>query len=230
MTRFFLILFLFTIPLSGQKNRNDITLGSWVIVSGTNRLSKRWSIPTVGILRHYDIFKSYELSFFRSGFTYAVNPKLDVTLGYGYLDSDSYINYKPGTRQHWLYQEFYIKSHANGFPVSHRYRWETRWIEKANNQEVNHRIRYRLRWIQSLNSYFYTNLFNEIFLSLQDPVFNQNRFHAGVGYVFSKNLKLEMGYLKNHFSKAHYDRLRIGILFKTNFASKQIVSTASGSN
>ncbi len=212
---------LFALTLQAQKSRNDVVAGSWVIVSGSNKIAKKWSIPVVGIIRDYDFFEQYELGFLRTGITYVIKSNIEGTFGYGFLDSDGFLENEEGTTQHWLYQEFYLKPTPDGLPLSHRYRWESRWINKNNKTNLKHRIRYRLRWVQAVNKHFYTTVFNEIFISLQEPTFNQNRFHMGIGYKLFNCIKVELGYLKNHFIRVHYDRIRIGILFKTDFTSKK---------
>lgn len=207
---------LLTFNTYSQKKREDLIAGSWVVIAGKNQINKKWSIPTVGILRHYGFFKHHEFDFFRTGITYTSRSKTDFTIGYGYLNGDDYETDKPGTIQHWFYQELSIPKSKTGLPLSHRYRFETRWISKANKTLVNNRLRYRLKWSHPLGKSFYATAFNEIFISFQKPTFNQNRAHIGIGYTFSKKLKVEAGYLKNHFSSTHYDRFRIGIIFKTD--------------
>ena len=64
---------------------------------------------------------------------------------------------------------------------------------------------------------------NELFLNFQDPFFNQNRLQMGLGYVFIPNLKIELGYLKNHFSTTNYDLVRIGIIFNTDLRRKVLL-------
>lgn len=215
---FFMVTFYTTIQ--AQKNREDAVAGSWVVIAGNNKISKKWSVPVVGVIRDYEFFNHYELGFFRTGITYDFKQIVNITFGYGYLDSDAFIENEEGTKQHWLYQEFYLKPIKSSVPLSHRYRWEARWIKKAENTNLQHRIRYRVRWNHSLNKNLYTTIFNELFISLQQPTFNQNRLHVGIGYRLTKSLKVEFGYLKNHFTKAHYDRVRIGLVFKTNLMSK----------
>lgn len=197
-------------------------VGSWVVLAGRHQISEHWSIPTVGILRHFEVFDRYEFAFFRTGATYTSKNKTDMTLGYAFLDSEAYIENDRAseTTQHWLYGEVYLKPTANGIPLSHRYRWETRWFKRTEGNTLNNRVRYQLQWVQPLATHTYMKAFNEIFIGLQAPIFNQNRFYIGLGYTIDQNFKIEAGYLKNHFTSAHYDRLRIAIIFKTDISGK----------
>ena len=144
--------------VSAQKSQDDVSVGSWVIVAGSFKIAKKWSVPVVGVIRDYEPFKHYELGFFRTGITYAIKPNVAMTFGYGFLDSEGFLENEAGTTQHWLYQEFYLKPTKGGLPFSHRYRWESRWIHKNDQTNLKHRIRYRFRWLQTIHKGFYINV------------------------------------------------------------------------
>ncbi len=206
---------------TAQREKEDC-FGTWAVIAGNHQISDRWSIPTVGVLRHYEIFSHYEFAFARTGLTYHFNPKLSGTVGYAFLDSEPFIvsPEAKGAQQHWLYEQLSLKSKLGKLDLSHRYRLESRWILKTEGTVLRHRMRYRLRLQYPLGKKLYANLFNEIFVSFQDPLFNQNRLHIGLGYRVRPNLKLELGYLKNHFTDIHCDRIRIGLVFKTDWRKK----------
>ncbi|MEO9892246.1 DUF2490 domain-containing protein [Aurantibacter sp.] len=207
----------------GQKDRESI-VGSWVVISGNNKISNRLSIPTVGILRHYKMFENYEFSFFRTGLTYKVNNNFYVSGGAAYLDSDPYVESATAmpNRQIWIYEEVTYLSKIKKVSISNRVRLESRWISNSENIYVNDRIRYRLQGKFPLTENFYLKSYNEIFINLKSPYFNQNRFFCGLGYRFSKNLLLDIGYLNNHFDSGNYDRLRMAVYFKTDFTKKKL--------
>ena len=209
------------LSVGAQKEKEDC-LGTWTVVSGKHILSERFSIPTIGILRNYEIFHRYEFVFFRTGLTYKISPRLSGTMGYAYLDSQPFIESPEalGAQQHWLYEELSHKMSLGSLGISNRVRLESRWKRNASDTDLTHRTRYRLMLTHPLGKNFYIKWFNELFVNLQDSFFNQNRWHLGIGYVFSPNVKLEMGYLKNHFPSVHYHRIRIGLLFKTDLRGK----------
>ncbi|WP_165605771.1 DUF2490 domain-containing protein [Flavivirga aquatica] len=207
-----------------QKNREDI-IGSWIVISGNNKIAKRWSIPTVGILRHYKLFNAYEFSFARIGLTYKAKDNLFLTTGIAYLDAETYAigSQKKRSTQLWLYQENVFNIKLKKLRISNRLRFENRWINKKDNDITNYRLRYRLQLKYPINKYFYLKTFNEFFYSFNTSNFNQNRFYAGLGCNISNSIKLETGYIKNSFPKAKYDRLRIVLLFKTNLIKKKTI-------
>lgn len=221
-TFLFAIILLVSFNSSAQKNREEV-LGTWTIVAGSHRVSDRISIPTVALLRHYEILYHYEFFFFRTGISYDFSPKVCGTIGFARLDSEPFIQSKEAKSafyQNWLYEELTLKNKLGKFDISHRYRLENRWIETVDGTHLKHRFRYRLRCLYPLTKKLYINAFNEVFISLQAPLFNQNRLHLGLGYKVSPSVKLEMGFLKNHFSTANYEYIRAGMVFKTDLRIK----------
>ena len=72
-----------------------------------------------------------------------------------------------------------------------------------------------------LSDTFFINVYDEIFLNLQNELFNQNRLYTAVGVKINKNSKVQLGYLKNNFSNASFDRLQLGISINTDFRKKK---------
>ncbi len=46
---------------------------------------------------------------------------------------------------------------------------------------------------------FISFMYNEIFLNTESSVFDRNRVFGGLGYKFSKRLRLELGYMNQFF-------------------------------
>lgn len=207
-----------------QKEKEDC-LGTWTVVSGKHVVSERLSIPTIGILRNYEVFHRCEFTFFRTGLTYQISPKFSGTLGYAYLDSKPFIDSPEalGTQQQWLYEELSHKMNLGELGIYNRVRVENRWKLNPMGTDLMHRTRYRFLLTHPIWDNFYLKFYNELFINLQDSLFNQNRLHLGIGYVFAQNFKLEVGYLKNHFLSINYDRLRLGIIFNTDLRRKSML-------
>lgn len=210
---------LFTIPLSSQDlNEND--WGSWVVLYGTHKISNSFNLITEFRLHNYGIFKDLDNRFIRTGLNYQIGSAVSVTAGYIHQYSKTIDN--TSVSENRPYEEITLKNKFRKLSISHRYRIEHRWINKNGSTDFSNRMRYRLMISRPLFDKFYGRIFDEVFINLQDPIFNQNRLHVGVGYAFDPNLKLELGYLKNHFSSINYDILRIGILFNTDLRKKPI--------
>jgi hypothetical protein len=204
-----------------QKEKGDC-LGTWTVVSGKHVISDRLSIPTIGILRNYEVFHRYEFAFFRTGLTYQISPKFSGTLGYAYLDSKLFIDSPEalGAQQQWLYEELSHKMTLGKLGIFNRVRVESRWKLNPMWTDISHRTRYKFLLTRPIWDNFYLKFYNELFINLQESLFNQNRLHLGIGYKFTTNFKIEMGYLKNHFLSINYDRLRLGIIFNTDLRGK----------
>lgn len=216
----FVLLFVFTNFISYTQTLDENRAGSWLVISGNNKIHERWSIPTVGILRHHDILEQYEFAFFRTGVSYQLNPSSTFTTGVAHLSSKNYTGseeFKNAT-QFWVYEEYTLKMKA----FSHRWRLETRWKKNAESLHINNRVRYRLLYIKPLSKNTYIKSFNEIFLNLERPLFNQNRAYIGLGHILTPSIKLDIGYLKNHFKTSDHDVIRMGVTFKTDFTKKDI--------
>ena len=207
-----------------QKDKENC-LGTWTVVSGKHVLSERFSIPTIGILRNYEVFHRYEFVFFRTGLRYRISPKFSGTWGYAYLDSKPFIDSPEGlgVQQHWLYEELSHKMKLGKLGICNRIRIESRWKLNPMGTDLSHRTRYKFLLTHPIWDNFYLKFYNELFINLQDSLFNQNRLHLGIGYIFTQNFKLEMGYLKNHFSSINYNRLRLGIVFNTDLRGKSML-------
>jgi len=68
----------------------------------------------------------------------------------------------------------------------------------------------------NLTSEFSLSVFDEVFLNLQRPVFSQNRLYFGMGYQATPLLNVQLGYMKNHFSNANFNRVVVTLWYNTS--------------
>ncbi|WP_343487262.1 DUF2490 domain-containing protein [Allomuricauda sp. d1] len=220
--RFFCILyFMASFSLSAQSEIED-TFGSWLVISGNNKIAEKWSIPTESVIRYYDGFYKTEFLFFRSGITYVPNSKYNFSLGAAYLDTQPFdhTEFETLTTQFWLYEEFCLNSKINKLKISQRLRLENRWISTYDDHIFTNRLRYRLQFKHPVTDNLYLKMFNEPFFDFDNAHINQNRFFMGVGRELLSGLHIEIGYMKNHIGKNNYDRVRMAILFKTDLTKR----------
>jgi len=52
-------------------------------------------------------------------------------------------------------------------------------------------------------------VYNEVFLNIESSVFDRNRVYAGLGYTFSKALRLELGYMNQFFETSGRDQINL---------------------
>ncbi|WP_273567308.1 DUF2490 domain-containing protein [Maribacter halichondriae] len=205
--------------------------GSWHMYFGTNQISEKWSIHTEAQLRYYEQGKNFNQLLLRTGANYHINPNTVATMGYGYITTDSTFEEPTDdldSREHRIFEQFILKNKVGKFAFEHRYRLEQRFIQTGDPDDLNfskstqHRARYRLQVTLPLNKKVFLNFYDEIFLNLQNNVFGQNRLYGAIGFHVFKNTSLQIGYLKNHFPTAHFDRLQIGVFFNPDLRKKAI--------
>ncbi len=201
-----------------QKDKENC-LGTWMVIYGTNKISNQFNIITEGRLHDYNLLTELDNQFIRVGLNFELGTRASLTGGYVHQYSETLSS--THVSENRLYEEVTLKNKKLG--ISHRYRIEHRWINKLGNTNLFHRFRYRIQFIRLFYKDIYLKFFDEFFINLQDPLFNQNRLHLGIGYAFTQNFKLEMGYLKNHFSSINYNRLRLGIVFNTDLRGKSML-------
>lgn len=208
-----------TLTLSAQETGED-DFGFWGMYFGTNRVSEKFSIHTEAQFRFYEVGNNFNQLLLRTGLNYDISKNAMVTLGYGYISTDPTFSEPPGEEnitENRIYQQFVLRNSIGKFKFSHRYRLEQRFINNPlTGTDTQHRARYFLRVTYPLGPSWFLTAYEEVFINLQEPIFGQNRLYGAVGYTVSKDVALQLGYLKNHFTGRNFDRLQIGIWWNTD--------------
>jgi hypothetical protein len=97
---------------------------------------------------------------------------------------------------------------------------EQRFIDFGETTDTQHRARYRLQVTLPLTDTFFVNVYDEVFLNLQDQAFGQNRLYMALGVHITDNSSLQLGYLKNHFNSVNFDRIQVGIFFNPDLSKR----------
>jgi Protein of unknown function (DUF2490) len=133
------------------------------------------------------------------------------------------------------FQEFYFFTKLNDkWRFSQRLRMEQRWFhnyaKNAAGSEVltsGYNFKFRFRYMPRLeyraSEKWVLKLNDEIMYHADD--FDQNRLYSGVEYKFSKDLSLELGYLKAYQKRAnnkgYYDRDNLRVTMYKDFTIKK---------
>ncbi len=211
----FRFLLFYTVSNFAQEIGDD-QLGSWFMYFGTNKVSEKLSIHTEAQFRYFGTAQNFNQLLLRTGVNYHINSDAIATLGYGYISTDGTFEEIPeevNIKEHRIFEQFILKNTVGKFKFEHRYRLEQRFINFADRNDTQHRARYRLQITLPLSAVFFLNFYDEIFLNLQDDVFGQNRLYGAIGAHVFKNTSVQVGYLKNHFPSANFDRLQIGVFY-----------------
>ena len=218
-----LTLLFISLQINAQEDGQD-KWGAWYMYFGTNKVSEKLSIHTEAQFRFYEVASNFNQLLLRTGLNYHISDNAIATFGYGYINTDGTFEDTPGeenSNEHRIFQQFILKNKVGKFAFEHRYRIEQRFLELAGDRDTQHRGRYRLQVTFPLDDHWFLNVYDEVFINFQEPIFGQNRLYGAVGYKVHNNLQFQFGYLKNHFTGANFDRLQLGVFFNTDLRKKE---------
>jgi hypothetical protein len=211
----FVLLFFVCSFLSFSIHSQESDFGNWLIYIGSKMLNNKCNVHNEVQYRSYDAIGDLEQLLLRTGLGYSFNEnKQNVLLGYGYILSENYINNtdeKVCVNEHRIFQQFISKQQMGSVKLSHRYRFEQRFVES----DFKLRFRYFLSLNipfnkkETINNTFYLSAYNEIFLNTKTSIFDRNRVYAGLGYNVNKQLRLEAGYMSQLFETFSRDQFNI---------------------
>ncbi|MDN3491376.1 DUF2490 domain-containing protein [Winogradskyella bathintestinalis] len=209
---FLLVISLFIFP--SELKAQDSNLGNWLIYIGNKKLNNKWNIHNEIQYRNYNGIGDLEQLLLRTGLGYNITEKSNILLGYGYILSENYLDDtddKTSVNEHRIFQQFTTKQNVGKVGLSHRYRFEQRFVE----DDFKMRLRYflglniPLQYREEGKNPLYLSIYNEIFLNTESSVFDRNRVYGGLGYKFSKNLRLELGYMNQFFKTSSRDQINV---------------------
>lgn len=211
---------LFVSMVSNAQQPGEDEWGAWYMYFGTNKVSEKFSIHTEAQARYYETTSNFNQLLLRTGLNYHIDPNAIATFGYGYIDTDNSFREIPGevnSIEHRIFEQFILKNKVWEFLFEHRYRLEQRFLDFGDASDTQHRARYRLQMTLPLTNTFYLNFYDELFINLQDDLFGQNRLYAAVGVNVTENSSIQLGYMRNQFPDAVYDRLQVAVFYNPDF-------------
>ena len=217
-----ILLFFFgitTLTSFGQNTRiNDQNTISWYNYFGTFKLDKKFSLHTEYQLRRSNFITDSQQELLRLGLNYQLNPKMQLRLGYAWIETSSYgdipiSSFGKDFTEHRSFQAITLTDKISILDISHRFMLEQRWVGKYSQANLSHedafpllhRLRYMVRLQVPLkgnaikNKTPYVAMYDEIFIgfgkNVNENIFDQNRFGFLLGYKFNDVVRLEAGYL-----------------------------------
>ncbi|WP_067033959.1 DUF2490 domain-containing protein [Allomuricauda sp. CP2A] len=210
-----LLVVLSTVIGNAQETGED-KWGAWYMYFGTNKIAERFSVHTEAQFRFYETTSNFNQLLLRTGLNYHINPNAIATGGYGFISTDGTFEEFPNetnSKEHRIFEQFILKNKVWEFLFEHRYRLEQRFLDFGETTDTQHRARYRIQMTFPLTDTFFLNFYDELFINLQDDLFGQNRLYGAVGAHITENSSIQVGYLRNQFANAVYDRLQIGFFY-----------------
>jgi len=193
----------------------DSNLGNWLIYIGSKKVNEKWNIHNEVQYRNYNAIGDLEQLLLRTGIGYNLTENNNnLLLGYGYILSQNYAangRDKFDVNEHRIFQQFTTKQKLGRLGLSHRYRFEQRFVE----DDFKMRFRYFLSLNIPLakkeveNPKYYLSAYNEIFLNSKSSIFDRNRVYGGIGYKLNANTRIEAGYMNQFFESSSRDQFNL---------------------
>ena len=189
--------------------------GNWLIYIGSKKVNSKWNIHNEVQYRNYDAVGDLEQLLLRTGVGYNLSENNhNVLLGYGYILSQNYVadaQEKTDVNEHRIFQQFTSKQKIGKVSLSHRYRFEQRFVEADFKMRLRYFLALKIPLIKSeaVPAKLYVSAYNEVFLNTESSVFDRNRVYAGLGYQLHKNVRIEAGYMNQLFEKSSRDQFNL---------------------
>ena len=162
-------------------------------------------------MRMNDFLDKRSVGIARLGYTYYVSDRFRLTAGYGHIKHYSLNNELPHVPEDRLWQQAQWFENRNRVSLSQYFRVEERFVRQISDGELTDRSRFTWRFRYNfavtiplkgesvLPKTPFVFLNDEIHINagknILNNYFDQNRLFAGLGYQFTSNLNVQLGYL-----------------------------------
>ena len=211
--RISMVVLTFLLALPNFMQGQDSNFGNWLIYIGNKELSGKWNIHNEIQYRNYNAVGDLEQLLLRTGIGYNLTENNhNILLGYGYILSENYIgdsDDKISVNEHRIYQQFTSKQTVGAIKLSHRYRFEQRFVEDDFKMRFRYFLALNIPFSSNENNRYYISAYNEIFLNTKTSIFDRNRVYAGLGCKINNSIKIEAGYMNQFFETRSRDQFNI---------------------
>lgn len=189
--------------------------GNWLIYIGNKKVNSKWNIHNEVQYRNYNAIGDLEQLLLRTGLGYNLSENNhNLLLGYGYILSQNYIadtQNKMDVNEHRIFQQFTSKQNVGSVSLSHRYRFEQRFVESDFKMRLRYFLAFKVPILKTETSptKLYLSAYNEVFLNTESDVFDRNRVYGGLGYQLNKNVRIEAGYMSQLFENSSRDQFNL---------------------
>lgn len=193
--------------------------GAWYSYFGNQQLKKtNWNWHNEIQYRNFNKGGDLEQLLLRTGIGYNLTPgNNNLLVGYGFIHGRPYVmpgsDEKVTVNEHRLFQQFITKQSIGRVNVQHRYRFEQRFLPDI----FKLRFRYWLGATVPLNKAtmdakaVYLTGYNEIFIHTEGNLFDRNRSFAGIGYVLRKDLRFDVGFMRQMLAQRSRNQVMVSL-------------------
>jgi hypothetical protein len=190
------------------------------------RLHNKWSLHAEVQYRSYEVAPNTEQLLLRTGVNYHINNASFATAGYANITNYAFDkDQSPGVQvsENRLWQQLLMRNNIGRFFFEHRYRLEQRWLHSNNTTRYLNRARYLVRMNVPLNKKViekntaFISLYDEIFLHLNRTPFDRNRLYGAIGYQFTPNMNIQLGYLGQTVNAITKGYLQAAVAYNMDF-------------
>lgn len=176
-------------------------LSGFVMSSVTYKHNPQWSAYLELQARSIEEYSKFDYYEIKGGVGYQLNAKNQVLLGVGRYGT--YRESKIFQKELRVWAQYILSHYIASLKVDHRIRLEKRYytFPQSSTHDRDERFRYRCLLTLPLGKdrlapkTFFVNAYDEVFFTLEDPVFRRNRVFGGVGYLFNQAVNVNLGYL-----------------------------------
>lgn len=223
-------LFLFLINSSAFSQSPSGTTGNWLMCFNQTRLNDKWSIHTEAQYRSYEIVPNSEQLLLRGGINYHINNAAFTSIGYAHVTNYAFDKEQLSSvllTENRIWQQFVMRNNLGKYFFEHRYRLEQRWLQSNNGNKYLNRMRCLLRVTVPLNkktiekNTVFLTFYDEIFIHFSATPFDRNRLYGAVGFQFSPNFNIQLGYLAQTASITTKQYLQTALIYNLDIRQKK---------
>lgn len=198
----------------------EAPLGAWTMYFGTATFGESpFGAHAELQVRNHDLTGDLQQLLLRTSGRYTLpDQSATLALGYGYVLSESEGEPDDPFNEHRIYQEAALPQRVSVVRLTHRFRYEQRFVEDADFQT---RYRYAVFATVPLNQSdlrrgtLYAATYAEIFLRGAGrgdrPVFDRSRLYGALGYKLTDGLGIQAGYMEQGFASGTDHQLQLSL-------------------
>lgn len=201
-------------------------LGGWLMYFGNFQLNNsNFKIQYEYQHRNHELLYDLNQALFRTALQYNLKNQIQLSTGYGFVQTEKTNIPNLPLREHRLYQEAGLQQNVLSVVLRHRFRYEQRYI---NQQDMRTRFRYLIAADipiikkEEIGLQLYATFYNEIFINgekytLQNGTyFDRNRLYVAAGFKPTRNLAIQAGWMNQMQEKASVQQIMISLHHNLN--------------